>query len=186
MAQGEILEAIDLIKEIAKELKAEKAYGSLTEVELLQARAHSLIQEEDKAIDYLLHAVLRTQSTGLIRMYINEGSEIESLLKRSKEIVSTRASTQFNKVDVEYLNRLLRVFEKEKKVSAIPLDETLSVRELDTLKLIAENLTNQEIAEALYISITTVKTHVRNILLKLEAKNRNEAVTKAKEKGILQ
>ena len=65
------------------------------------------------------------------------------------------------------------------------LEDTLSSRELDTLKLIAENLSNQEIANELYISITTVKTHVRNILLKLEAKNRNEAVMKAKEKGIM-
>jgi ATP/maltotriose-dependent transcriptional regulator MalT len=61
----------------------------------------------------------------------------------------------------------------------------LSNRELDTLKLISENLSNQEIAEALFISITTVKTHVRNILLKLEAKNRIEAVSIAKEKGLL-
>ena len=68
---------------------------------------------------------------------------------------------------------------------AFTSDETLSSRELDTLKLIAENLTNQEIAEALFISITTVKTHVRNILLKLEAKNRIEAVSIAKEKGLL-
>ena len=69
-------------------------------------------------------------------------------------------------------------------MSAITLDDALSSRELDTLKLIAENLTNQEVAEAQYVSINTVKTHVRNILLKLEAKNRNEAVSIAKEKGI--
>jgi LuxR family maltose regulon positive regulatory protein len=185
IAQGKILEAIDLLQKIAEELKAEKAYGTLTEVELLQARAHWLILEEDKAIDYLLQAVLRTQSAGLIRMYINEGDEIETLLKKIKQKVSTKASPQFKKVDIEYINRLLRVFEKEKKVSAITLDDVLSSRELDTLKLIAENLTNQEIAEALYISITTVKTHVRNILLKLEAKNRREAVLIAKEKGLL-
>jgi LuxR family maltose regulon positive regulatory protein len=64
-------------------------------------------------------------------------------------------------------------------------EEVLSARELDTLKLIAEDLTNQEIANALYISITTVKTHVRNILLKLEAKNRTEAVSIAREKQII-
>lgn len=185
MTQGDILEAIDILQEITEEIKAEKAYGSLTEVEILQARAHSLIQEQEKATDYLLNAVLQTQSAGLIRMYINEGAEIETLLKNIKQIVSTRVSAQFNKVDVEYINRLLRVYEKEKTVSAITSEDTLSIRELDTLKLIAENLTNQEIAEALYISITTVKTHVRNILLKLEAKNRNEAVSKAKEKGML-
>ena len=77
------------------------------------------------------------------------------------------------------------MFEKEKKGPAFTSEEALSSRELDTLKLIAENLTNQEIAEALFISITTVKTHVRNILLKLEAKNRIEAVSIAREKGLL-
>lgn len=182
---GKILEAIDLLKAIAEELKAEKANGTLTEINILQSLAYSLLQEQDKAIDYLLNAVLRTQSAGLIRMYIVEGAEIETLLKKIKQIVNTKANPQFKKVDIEYINRLLRVFEKEKKVPAFSSNDTLSTRELDTLKLIAENLTNQEIAEALYISITTVKTHVRNILLKLEAKNRNEAVAIAKEKGII-
>jgi LuxR family maltose regulon positive regulatory protein len=144
-----------------------------------------MIQEHDKAMGYLLNAILRTQTDGLIRIYINEGSEIEVLLKECKRLASTTASSRFGKVDIEYINKLLRVFEKEKKVSASYTDDALSSRELDTLKLIAENLSNQEIADALYISITTVKTHVRNILLKLEAKNRNEAVIKAKEKGIM-
>ncbi|MGQ7868743.1 LuxR C-terminal-related transcriptional regulator [Sunxiuqinia sp. sy24] len=182
---GKILEAIDLLEDVAEELQTEKAFGSLTEVELLQTKAYSLLQEQDKAIDYLLNAVLQTQGAGLIRMYIIEGAEIETLLKRIKQIVSTKANPQFKKVDIDYINRLLRVFEKEKKVPAFTSNDSLSSRELDTLKLIAENLTNQEIAEALFISITTVKTHVRNILLKLEAKNRNEAVLIAKEKGLL-
>lgn len=183
--QGKIVDAIDMLQEVAEELEAEKGYGLLAEAELLQARAYSLIQEQDKAIDYLLRSILRTQSACLIRMYINEGTEIEVLLLECKRIVSTSANAQFEKVDIEYINSLLRVFEKEKKVPAITSIDTLSSRELDTLKLIAESLTNQEIADALYISITTVKTHVRNILLKLEAKNRNEAVSIAKEKGLL-
>jgi LuxR family maltose regulon positive regulatory protein len=57
----------------------------------------------------------------------------------------------------------------------------LSARELDTLKLIAENLMNQEIADKLFISVNTVKTHLKNINLKLGVVNRAEAVTKAKE-----
>jgi LuxR family maltose regulon positive regulatory protein len=183
--QGKILDAIDMLQEVAVELKAEKGYGLLVEVELLQSRAYSLIQEQDKAMDYLLSAVLRTQSAGLIRMYIIEGAEIEGLLKKVKQLVSTKSNPLLKKIDIEYINRLLRVFEKEKSVSPIFLEDSLSNRELDTLKLIAENLTNQEIAEANYISINTVKTHVRNILLKLEAKNRNEAVSIAKEKGLL-
>ena len=81
--QEKFHEAIDLLEEVAEELKAEKAYGTLTEVELLQAKAHFLVQEQDKAMDYLLHAVIRTQGAGLIRMYINEGAEIETLLQNS-------------------------------------------------------------------------------------------------------
>lgn len=185
IAEGKILEAIDMLHQIAEELKAQKVYGLLIEVELLQARAYLLIQEEDKAMDILLKTVLRTQNTGLIRMYIIEGPEIETLLKKIKQVASVKTTPQLNKVDIDYINRLLRVFEKEKKVLAVTLNDALSSRELETLKLIAENLTNQEIADALYISITTVKTHVRNILLKLEAKNRNEAAIKAKEKGLL-
>ncbi len=185
IAKGKIFDAIDLLENVTGELKSEKAYGLLFEAELLQARAHYLIQEQNNALNYLLNAVIRTQSAGLVQRYIHEGAEIEFLLKECKRQVSTRVNSQFEKVDIEYLNKLLRAFKKQKTIlSSIPYD-TLSNRELDTLKLIAENLSNQEIANELFISITTVKTHVSNILLKLEAKNRNEAVMKAKEKGIM-
>jgi len=65
------------------------------------------------------------------------------------------------------------------------LGSVISDRELDTLKLIAEDLSNQEIADKLFISLNTAKTHVRNILLKLDVENRSQAVSKAKELGIL-
>ena len=66
-------------------------------------------------------------------------------------------------------------------VSSIHAEFELSARELDTLKLIAENLMNQEIADKLFISVNTVKTHLKNINLKLGVESRLEAVTKAKE-----
>jgi len=61
----------------------------------------------------------------------------------------------------------------------------LSARELDTLKLIASDLSNQEIADKLFISLNTVKTHLKNIYLKLEVENRAKAVSRAKELGIV-
>jgi LuxR family maltose regulon positive regulatory protein len=185
LEHGKIRDAIDMLQEVSEVLKAEKAYGLLVEADILLTRAFSLLREEDKAIEHLLNAILRTQDAGLVRIYVIEGEEIETLLKQVKHLVSTKADPRYNKADMEYINRLLRVFEKEKKGPAFTSEEALSSRELDTLKLIAENLTNQEIAEALFISITTVKTHVRNILLKLEAKNRIEAVSIAREKGLL-
>ena len=65
------------------------------------------------------------------------------------------------------------------------LESDLSQRELDTLLLIEENLTNQEIAEKLFISLHTVKSHVKNILFKLDVNNRAKAVKRAKELRML-
>lgn len=61
----------------------------------------------------------------------------------------------------------------------------LSERELDILRLIAQGLSNSEIAEALVISMATVKTHVSNILAKLEARDRAQAVIAAYESGVV-
>lgn len=56
-----------------------------------------------------------------------------------------------------------------------PLHQSLTARELEILKLVAEGKTNKGIAEELYITIKTVKTHVTNILSKLEVDDRTQA-----------
>ncbi len=57
----------------------------------------------------------------------------------------------------------------------------ISDREMDVLILMAEGKSNREIAEQLFVSANTIKTHVSNIFLKLEAKRRTEAIKNAKE-----
>ena len=61
----------------------------------------------------------------------------------------------------------------------------LSEREIEVLQLIAEGLTNQEVANRLYLSLHTVKVHARNIYGKLGVKNRTQAVAKARTLGII-
>jgi two-component system, NarL family, response regulator LiaR len=57
----------------------------------------------------------------------------------------------------------------------------ISKREHEVLELIAGGLSNQEIADKLFVSINTVKTHSSNLFLKLEASRRTQAIQKAKE-----
>lgn len=61
----------------------------------------------------------------------------------------------------------------------------ISKREHEVLLLMAEGLSNMEIAERSFVSVNTVKTHVSNLLLKLDAKRRTQAVLKARELGIV-
>jgi len=66
-----------------------------------------------------------------------------------------------------------------------PLVEPLSVRELEVLKLIVDGLSNQEIADKLFISLATSKTHVRNILNKLAVDDRTQAAVHAMRRGLV-
>jgi ATP/maltotriose-dependent transcriptional regulator MalT len=65
------------------------------------------------------------------------------------------------------------------------LVEPLSERELDVLHLLAERQTNQEIAQALCVSVNTVKTHLKNIYGKLGVNNRRQAAATATELDLL-
>lgn len=61
----------------------------------------------------------------------------------------------------------------------------ISQRELEVLKLISTGLSNQEIGEQLFVSESTIKTHVSNLFVKLDVKRRTQAVTRAKEWRII-
>ena len=66
-----------------------------------------------------------------------------------------------------------------------PLTEPLTERELEVLGVVAKGASNKEIAERLFIAEGTVKNHLTNILNKLDARDRAQAVLKAKELGLI-
>jgi DNA-binding CsgD family transcriptional regulator len=57
----------------------------------------------------------------------------------------------------------------------------ISKRELEVLQLMAQGFSNQEIADKLFVSLNTVKTHSSNLFLKLEVKRRTQAIQRSKE-----
>ena len=61
----------------------------------------------------------------------------------------------------------------------------ISKREHDVLELIARGHSNQEIADKLFVSVNTIKTHTSNLFLKLEVGRRTQAIQKAKELGLI-
>lgn len=80
-------------------------------------------------------------------------------------------------------------FKKDKIIEVAPktaIDEDkiealgLSEREMEVLQLIADGLSNKQIGEKLFVSESTIKTHVSNLFVKLDVKRRTQAVTQAK------
>lgn len=61
----------------------------------------------------------------------------------------------------------------------------ISKREYEVLELMAKGLSNQEIADKLFVSLNTVKTHSSNLFVKLDAKRRTQAIQRAKELGLI-
>lgn len=79
----------------------------------------------------------------------------------------------------------LQLIREINQPSDLPLaEDPLTERELDVLKLVAQGMTNQEIADRLYRSEWTVRTHVRNILSKLHLANRTQAALYALREGL--
>lgn len=84
------------------------------------------------------------------------------------------------------------VIEKEVVVegqSAINENElqklNLSTREYEVLQLLAQGYSNAEIAERLFLSLSTIKTHVSNLFVKMDVKSRTQAIEKAKRLNII-
>ncbi|MGM9967164.1 MULTISPECIES: response regulator transcription factor [unclassified Rummeliibacillus] len=108
-----------------------------------------------------------------------EAGAISYLLKttNAKQIADAIRSTYNGQpiLEPEVTNKMMqRMRHKEK-----PLHEDLTDREQEVLLLMAQGKTNQDIADELYIALKTVKTHVSNILSKLEVQDRTQAVVYA-------
>ena len=131
----------------------------------------------------LLDALALAEPGGFIRLFVDEGLPMAHLL--SKAAALSRMP--------EYIGKLLAAFQAEahkredpaSRPPARPLVEPLSPRELEVLQLMAQGRSNQEISERLFLALSTVKGHNRNIFDKLQVQRRTEAVARARELGLL-
>ena len=81
-----------------------------------------------------------------------------------------------------YINRAAEGFVPDEKCLS---QFNISKREWEVLALMSEGLSNQEIAERLFVSLNTIKTHSSNLFEKLAVKRRTQAIEKGKRLGIL-
>ncbi|NTW97966.1 MAG: hypothetical protein HGB28_05380, partial [Oscillochloris sp.] len=148
------------------------------QLEGLIVQAHALhdLQRTPEALAALRQALALAEPRGYVQPFLDQGPLIAALLERMKDAPGSATP---------YAAQLLTLSPQPSALSPQPLVEPLTERERDVLRLIAEGATNQDIAERLVVSVGTVKTHLNHILGKLNARNRTEAVARARLIGLI-
>ncbi|QFT88276.1 Transcriptional regulatory protein LiaR [Bacillus sp. THAF10] len=114
-----------------------------------------------------------------------EAGAYSYLLKtaRAEDIIVAIGKAMRNEpvIEPKVANKMMNRFRTPTKV----LHDELTDRELEVLMCLGDGLTNQEISDSLYIGVKTVKTHVSNILSKLQVADRTQAAIYANRHGVL-
>jgi LuxR family maltose regulon positive regulatory protein len=187
-----ILIAHDLLENAEKLIlrlieSAEKSgrISSVIQLTILKVRLLMRWRDTAAALECLRLALSIAESGGFFQIFIREGLAMADLLHKilSMKEKATSATSNFT---TDYVKKLIIAFKSFDAVtsSGAPFD-TLSDRELDVLRLIEQGYSNQKIAETLFISINTVRTHTKNINTKLDVHNRTQAIARAKELGLI-
>jgi LuxR family maltose regulon positive regulatory protein len=184
IALKQLEQATGLLLQLLEAAETGGRISRAIEILILQALVLQARGDADQAINTLEKALTLAEPEGFIRIFVDEGPPMVRLLYEA----ATRG------IAPDYTSRLLAAFpmaepeqtdQPKTKDSNFELIEPLSEREIEVLQLIAEGLTNQEVASRLYLAPSTVKVHTRNIYGKLGAHHRADAVAKARAFRIL-
>ena len=206
-ADGSIHEAIGLLERLLQAAEEGGRIGSVIEILALLALAHAAQGEMPLARVSLERALTLAEPQGYLQIFVDEGEPMRLLILDFRLQIEEQAREGCR--STEYVDKLLAAFAQ---IVPVPQSEfsnptplrsgdypilrsdlsrkstmvqSLSQRELEILKLIAQGLSNQEIGERLFLALDTIKGHNRRIFDKLQVQRRTEAIARASELGLL-
>ncbi len=193
IAQGKHDEAIGLLEPLLRAAEAAGRVGSVIEILALLAVASEAKSNTTQALANVERALVLAAPEGYVRTFVDEGAPMAALLRKVADRQSKGNHTIDRDVSADYVGKLLSVFEPGIAsqylgcTHALPEQraEPLSRREWEVLRMIASGLSNTEIAQQLVVALSTVKSHNNAIFAKLNAKNRTQAVARARGLGLL-
>jgi LuxR family maltose regulon positive regulatory protein len=121
------------------------------------------------------------QPEGFVRTFLEEGPFVQAMLRE----IGSRRKEDFADAPANGPAVKRGVEAPVDSAVTVMLDDPLTHKELQVLTLLAQGCRNTTMAERLFVSESTVRTHLRNINLKLHAANRTEAAVIARRLGLI-
>ncbi len=183
IVQGETTQALRLLERLQQDAEGKARMGTVIDILALCALAWQAQRDVTQSMTALARALTLAEPEGYVRVFIDRGVPMAALLREA----------QARGISTIYVAKLLSAFTLETPTTIAPLPkrlpdsefEPLSEREIEVLRLLADGLSNREIAIRLVVSIGTVKKHVSNIFLKLDAHSRTQVIATARKYNIL-
>jgi LuxR family maltose regulon positive regulatory protein len=179
LATGRPDAAIEAVATFVADERAPVQLAARVEAWVLDAIARDEIRDEGGALRALERALDLAEPRGLVRPVVRHGAPVRSLLRR--HIRNGTAHRAF-------AGELLTALEDDpahQTAQAGPLLEPLSERELAVLRFLPTMMSNTEIAAEMFVSVNTVKTHLKHIYRKLDVTDRRDAVRRGRDLRLL-
>jgi LuxR family transcriptional regulator, maltose regulon positive regulatory protein len=191
LAQGRPGPALGLLERMLATAAGQGRTGSIIEIQALRALALAARGDQVAALDALAEALTLARPQSYVRVFADEGAPMHALLTQLAVHLDQQPAA--HGITPGYMEALVRACGRphaaspSARLAAPPpgLAEPLTDRETDVLRLIAAGKSNQRIAHELVVTVDTVKKHVSHVLGKLGAANRTEAVSRARELGVI-
>lgn len=183
LAQGRTEEVLRAVVPWKEKAESQGRLHTVLEILILESLASFVARQVPQARASLINALRLAQPENYQRLFLDEGQTMAALLRSTLEEIQEPELSA-------YVHRLLRAFEQVQaspRITPAPsqLLEPLTPQEQRVLRLLAEGASNQQIADQLVISLATARKHVSNILGKLRAANRTQAIARARENALL-
>jgi LuxR family maltose regulon positive regulatory protein len=179
---GALNQALGLAGRVLASAEADGRMGHVIEVLALRALLYQAHGDAGPARDDLRRALTLAEPEGYVHLFVSEGEPLRLLIDDFRLTIDESLPSL-----KRYVDSLLAAFPREVLIvnRQLPIDNLLTGRELEVLRLIAAGLTYQEIAARLVVSLNTVRFHVKGIYSKLGVEKRVAAIEKARALGLL-
>ncbi len=203
IARGDFAAADDLADRLYERAELDGRTGGIAEALVLRALvagARGGPDDAARAADALAQSLALVAAEGSQRVYLDEGPPMIALLTALRD-GERRGAGRLTPEAAAHLNRILASVaanaagNREEQTGAdqaaaadanAALPEPLTPRELEILRLVNAGMSNREIADRLFVSIGTVKTHTHRAYAKLDVTGRTQALARARALGLLE